>query len=47
MPAELLFTKEEKARIEADELRARKALEEADAERKKKGEGAFLIPPSI
>jgi uncharacterized Zn finger protein (UPF0148 family) len=47
LPAEMLFTKEEKERIEADDLRARKALEEADAERKKKSEGAFLIPPSI
>lgn len=47
LPAELLFTKEEKARIEADDLRARKALEEADAERKKKGEGVFLIPPTF
>jgi hypothetical protein len=47
LPSELLFSEEEKERIEADDLRARKALEEADAERKRKGEGAFLLPPSF
>ena len=47
LPAELLFTKEEKARFEADESRARKALEETDAERKKKGEGFWPIPPAF
>jgi hypothetical protein len=40
-----LFTKEEKARIEADELKTRNALDAAEAERTKKGEGAFVIPP--
>jgi len=45
LPAELLFTKRERARIEADESKARKALEAAETERTKKGEGAFVIPP--
>ena len=45
LPTELLFTKEEKARIEADELKTRNALDAAEAERTKKGEGAFVIPP--
>ena len=41
LPAELLFSKEEKERIEADELRARKAIEEEDAEKTKKQEGFY------
>ena len=45
LPTELLFTKEEKARIEADELKTRNALDAAEADRTKKGEGAFVIPP--
>jgi hypothetical protein len=36
LPAELLFTKEKRTLIEADELKARKVLEEVAAEREKK-----------
>jgi len=42
-----LFTNEERERIEAENLKTRKALEETDAERKKKGEGFWPIPPGF